>query len=325
MESGELPWRQPWHLNGLLPENLYTGQGYNGFNVFFLINAKHLGNYKYPRWLTRRQGDELGWIVKPDALGYLIYRPVSDKPGKASIDPFTGKPKTDRWGNVLKWGFTTRFTSAEVFNVSEFRETSNPVKTIAELLPKDCEDKKTTTDELKRLGQARKVLEAWNRRQCRATFRSTRAVYFVEEDLIEMPPIHNFETHDEFYGTWAHEIIHSTGHEYRLGRFLRDRREVDSYAYEELVAELGSFLLAQKLKLSTDLKGHASYLQQWARILRADPSILLKVMKESQEAVSLIMKNSWNGFGGGGHRGYGNGGGDFRRSAQSPELFADGH
>ena len=294
MESGELPWRQPWHLNGLLPENLYTGQRYWGFNRFFLLNAKHLGDYKHSQWLTLRQGRDLGWALKPNAASHTILRPVFDNPRVPRIDPVTGKPLKDRWGNVLKrgsWDSLKGFKPVKIFNVLEFRETSNSVKTIAELLPDECGIQTTTADELKRLWQARKVLEDWNRRQCRATFDSTSPAYFVEKDLIEMPPIQNFETHDEFYGTWAHEIIHSTGHEYRLGRLSQQRQDADSYAYEELVAELGSFLLSQKLKLSTDLKGHASYLQHWVSILRADPSILLKVMKESGEAESLVM---WN-------------------------------
>ena len=49
--------------------------------------------------------------------------------------------------------------------------------------------------------------------------RLSEGLLFLKEDLIGMPPIGSFDTRDEFYGTWAHEIIHSTGHPYRLGRF----------------------------------------------------------------------------------------------------------
>jgi antirestriction protein ArdC len=296
MQSGKLPWRQPWSAKGLLGQhNLYTGLRYNGFNVMFLMVAKHCSEYEHSAWLTRRQGRELKWTLRPGAKGCRILKPVFRSPNQVRIDPETGKPMVDRWGNEVKGAHASGFKSSIVFNASEFREGSDSVKTVAELLPKPGETPVVESDESDRLKYARKVLEAWDREECRATFDCPEASYFFKEDLIGMPPIGSFDTRDEFYGTWAHEIIHSTGHRYRLGRF-DDYGSVASYAYEELVAELGSFILSGKLKLSTDLLGHASYLQVWAEILGAEPSILFKVMKESGEAVSMIMRNSRNPF-----------------------------
>jgi antirestriction protein ArdC len=300
MQSGKLPWRRPWSAKGLLGQhNLYTGLSYNGFNVMFLMVAKHCSQYEHSAWLTRRQGRELKWTLRPGAKGCRILKPVFRSPNQVRIDPETGKPMVDRWGNEVKGAHAVSFKSSVVFNASDFREGPDSVKTVAELLPKPVETPVVEADESGRLKYARKVLEAWDREECRATFDCPEASYFFKEDLIGMPPIGSFDTRDEFYGTWAHEIIHSTGHRYRLGRF-DDYGSVASYAYEELVAELGSFILSGKLKLSTDLLGHASYLQVWAEILGAEPSILFKVMKESGEAVSMIMRNSRKPFRSGG-------------------------
>ena len=301
MQSGKLPWRQPWSAKGLLGQhNLYTGLSYNGFNVMFLMVAKHCSQYDHSAWLTRRQGRELKWTLRPGAKGCRILKPVFRSPNQVRIDPETGKPMVDRWGNEVKGAHASGFKSSIVFNASEFREGSDSVKTVAELLPKPVTPV-VESDESDRLKYARKVLEAWDREECRASFDCPKAFYWFKQDLIGMPPIGSFDTRDEFYGTWAHEIIHSTGHPYRLGRLDACRRGAASYAYEELVAELGSFILSGKLKLSTDLLGHASYLQHWVSILRADPSILLKVMKESGEAESLVMWNSRKAFGSGGN------------------------
>ena len=300
MQSGKLPWRQPWSAKGLLGQhNLYTGLSYSGFNVMFLMVAKHCSQYEHSAWLTRRQGRELGWTLRPNAKGCRILKPVFRSPNQVRIDPETGKPMVDRWGNEVKGAHASGFKSSIVFNASEFREGSDSVKTVAELLPKAVETPVVESDESDRLKYARKVLEAWDREECRATFDCPKAFYLFKQDVIGMPPIGSFDTRDEFYGTWAHEIIHSTGHRYRLGRF-DDYGSVAAYAYEELVAELGSFVLSGKLKLSTDLLGHASYLQSWAEILGAEPSILFKVMKESGEAVSMIMRNSRKPFRSGG-------------------------
>jgi antirestriction protein ArdC len=301
MQSGKLPWRQPWDAKGLLGQhNLYTGLSYNGFNVMFLMVAKHCSQYEHSAWLTRRQGRELKWTLRPGAKGCRILKPVFSSPNQVRIDPETGKPMVDRWGNEVKGAHASGFKSSIVFNASEFREGSDSIKTVAELLPKAVEIPEVEADESDRLKYARKVLQAWDREECRATFDSPKAFYLVKQDVIGMPPIGNFDTRDEFYGTWAHEIIHSTGHPYRLGRLDACRRGVAFYAYEELVAELGSFVLSGKLKLSTDLLGHASYLQGWAKILGTEPSILFKVMKESGEAVSMIMRNSRKPFRSGG-------------------------
>jgi antirestriction protein ArdC len=107
-----------------------------------------------------------------------------------------------------------------------------------------------------------------------------------------MPALTDFDSVDEFYSTWLHEIIHSTGHPYRLGRLSLSTQGTDAYAMEELVAELGSFLLCQKLGLETSVGQHAAYLNNWANALEENPRIIFKVSKESNQAIYLIRKNA---------------------------------
>ena len=61
-----------------------------------------------------------------------------------------------------------------------------------------------------------------------------------------------------------------------------------SYAREELVAELGAFLLCRRLEVSSCPENHAAYLSHWVEMLREEPRILLKVLSDARKAADLI-------------------------------------
>ena len=66
------------------------------------------------------------------------------------------------------------------------------------------------------------------------------ANYFLRNDYIQMPPFGLFHDAEGYYSTLAHESVHWTRHESRLDRRFRSKSAQDSYAKEELVAEIGS-------------------------------------------------------------------------------------
>ena len=59
LESGVVPWRQPWANVGM-PRNLASGREYRGVNVFLLASAR----FAAPYWLTYRQAQERGGNVR---------------------------------------------------------------------------------------------------------------------------------------------------------------------------------------------------------------------------------------------------------------------
>jgi antirestriction protein ArdC len=61
-----------------------------------------------------------------------------------------------------------------------------------------------------------------------------------------------------------------------------------SYAREELVAELGAFLLCRRLEVNSCPENHAAYLGHWAEVLRESPRVLLKVLSDARKAADLI-------------------------------------
>ena len=109
-----------------------------------------------------------------------------------------------------------------------------------------------------------------------------------ETDRIQLPERQAFRSAAGFYATWAHEAIHSTGHASRLNRDLSGRCGSSAYAREELVAELGSVLLGDRLEIGSALENHAAYLGHWIELLRQSPQVLYQVLGEARQAVELV-------------------------------------
>ena len=89
--------------------------------------------------------------------------------------------------------------------------------------------------------------------------------YFPGLDRIIMPLKKDFISEQKFYTTIFHEIIHWTGHEKRLNRNLvggvNDREQ---YSFEELIAEMGSMLLALQFGITEQLLNSIRYLKGWS-------------------------------------------------------------
>ncbi|MBR2789955.1 MAG: hypothetical protein IKD70_04985 [Eggerthellaceae bacterium] len=122
-----------------------------------------------------------------------------------------------------------------------------------------------------RPGDHRQLLpEDWLRFRGKPSRR--RAVLFSPFDRVQVPSRELFESVAGFTGTLAHETIHSTGTASRLDRDMGGMFGSESYAFEELVAELGSVMLCADLGFTYEhdersLENHAAYLQSWMKAL----------------------------------------------------------
>jgi len=110
-------------------------------------------------------------------------------------------------------------------------------------------------------------------------------------DRITMPPASLFAGYDHYYATLAHELSHWTGHGSRLGRDLKNRFGSESYAAEELVAELSAAILGAELGLPVaHLDHHASYIAHWLELMKSDDRAMLTAAAKAEEAASLILR-----------------------------------
>lgn len=116
-----------------------------------------------------------------------------------------------------------------------------------------------------------------------------RAAYSPPGDYIMLPELAQFTKAADYYSTTAHEHAHWSGHSSRLARDLTGRFGSDSYALEELVAELSAAFTCSVLGLSQAPRpDHAAYLSSWLRVLRADSSALFHAASKAQAATDYL-------------------------------------
>lgn len=127
--------------------------------------------------------------------------------------------------------------------------------------------------------------------------------YQPANDKVEMPLKEQYDNVAIWYGTAFHELVHATGHKTRLGRSgIIDFNGfgTQEYAFEELVAELGSmFLNAESGILFQTLKKNAAYIKGWKQavvgILKKDNKAIFKASGQAQKAADFILDKDSKG------------------------------
>lgn len=100
-----------------------------------------------------------------------------------------------------------------------------------------------------------------------------------------MPKEDQFINHEAYISTLAHELTHWTGHESRLNRTYGKKYGDADYAFEELVAELGSAFICAKNGINTyERDDHASYINDW---LSALGSVLRLLPSHKRQRISF--------------------------------------
>lgn len=113
--------------------------------------------------------------------------------------------------------------------------------------------------------------------------------YLPSKDYISLPTINDFTCKEEYYSALFHEMIHWTGHPTRLNRNASGRYGDNNYAYEELVAEIGSAYLCSICGISNvTLGSHSSYIDGWIKLMKSDTKILLKASNDASKATGFL-------------------------------------
>lgn len=120
-----------------------------------------------------------------------------------------------------------------------------------------------------------------------------RAFYRPSTDSIDMPARSQFLANDtgtateHYYAVLLHELTHWTGAKTRLDRL--DDRSREGYAFEELIAELGSAFNCRKLGIDCEVReDHAQYLASWLKALKGDKKFIFKASTRAQKAVEFL-------------------------------------
>lgn len=262
-------WQKPWVTRkqpmGGLPINAITRKAYTGGNVFYLWMMGFSYEYTSNEWGTYKQWESVEAQVRKGEKGIQTVR------WNVIVCKDHGKDVScTRCGRMVPNVFT-------LFNANQ----------VDGYTPKDVvvvdEDHVNPGERVEKADAFFSQIEA------NVTYGHPYAAFNPRTDAIMMPAFDDFVNAEAFYGTLAHEFIHWTGAENRLGRDLTVARDSDDYALEELVAEMGSAMLCGILGLEeTPRPDHAVYLASWVRRLREDNRALWKAASQATKAVEFL-------------------------------------
>ena len=263
LEQGSSPWVCPWRQGCALPSNLATGKAYRGINVLILAVEAMSRNFTDNRWLTFRQANALGARIRQGEHGTAIVfyrmREIND-----AANGFDAESADVRKIPILK--------TYVVFNVEQLNEL--PDRFV--LPPLQPWQPIEVAEQL--IAQTGALI--WHG--------GNQAFYRPSSDMIQLPPLTSFAHADDYYATALHELCHWTGYSSRLNRLSVERPGIDAYAFEELVAEIGSAFLCAHCGLNGVVE-HASYIEHWLNALRRDKRLIFVAAGAAQKAADFVM------------------------------------
>lgn len=266
MEKEGLKWIKTWgNIHGI---NWTTEKPYKGINILLTWIGMHQGDYTTNEWLTFCQIRKANGKLKKGSKGIeIIYWEFKEMCSCKNL-----KCKEPESENHIKKKIPM-IRTYYVFNIE-----------CTDLNPRNHNNNM-------KIEESEQILKAyWPENK----IRYGNPAYIPILDKIQMPNIQQFTTTEEYYSALTHELIHSTGSKERLNRIGITNNKADrdnTYAYEELIAELGSIMLCTHLNLKKNLESSAAYIKGWLKLLQSDNSYIFKAASKADEAKEFILKN----------------------------------
>lgn len=295
-EDWQIPWLPVKHKD-YQPRNI-TGRFYSGGNTFMLlIYSLHL-DFTTPVFLTFLQANNMGIRIKKGASSFSVYHIAHMYYNPNNKDMIS----MDKYNNLadesLKSCYQLILTPKcyDVFNLDQtnfnekYPEEWNVLQAKHRIVP----------DLSQKAMYANAMLDQLITNQmwvCPIEEQfSNKAYYTPLQDRIVLPYKIQFDTGESYYSTFLHEMIHSTGHQDRLNRL--DKKDFNSYAKEELIAELSAAMMGFYMGIETTIRAdHASYLKSWLEALHKDSSFLMGVLNDMVKAIDFMCRNlNYNPF-----------------------------
>lgn len=298
-------WKKPWFTEGAMqwPKNL-SGREYNGMNALMLLMQCEKKGYQIPRFCTFDCVQRLNDKTVLAENGELLPR-VSVQKGEKSfpvfITTFTCVDKDTKeripYDDYKRMSDEERkqynvYPKMKVYNVFNVAQTN-----LQEARPELWAKLETENTRPHRKLQGNDfsfapidAMIADNRWICPIKPTHGDNAYFsISKNEIVVPEKAQFMDGESFYGTLLHEMTHSTGREGVLDRIKPTSFGSAEYAREELVAELGSALVAQRYGMEKHIKeDSAAYLKSWLDSLKESPQFIKTTLLDVKKATAMI-------------------------------------
>ncbi len=273
IEEGAGKFEMPWHKGMPFALNRYTGNMYSGMNQLRLWEACLQNNHPRNYWATFYQWAKLGGKVKAGSkstkIGIVFEKKILANPDQLSLPDIPAAPY-----HLKKY---MRFFS--VFNMAQ------------------AEGHQLDQPDLFSSPQAGLVAIRAFIEKSRAKIKvgGDRAYYNRSDDYIQMPDKARFNElngryyEEAYHSVLLHELIHWTGHYSRCNRTAISPEKNIRYAFEELVAELGSAMLSTYFNQEIYPRNeHAQYLELWLSILKKDFSYFYQAQNQAINAINWL-------------------------------------
>ena len=293
LDEGVVPWQKPWKGGRAnAPRSVSTNKIYRGTNLGILSSA----GYESPWWLTFGQAKKLGGQVRKGERSFPVvywkFHPEEDCDGYwGSTSGCVG----DTCGKCKGTGRYKPLPSLFSFNVFN----ANQCEGLPEKYYPVIEDEDDVRD-FNPVEACEEIIANYPNPPEIFHDQSDRCFYRPSSDEVHMVKPERFVSDEEYYSTFFHELIHSTGHKTREARegvtgfnFFGSHE----YSKEELVAELGSTYLCAiaGIDRSSVIKNSASYISSWKSKLEENTDWIVWAGTRASKACDHILDTKYEG------------------------------
>jgi len=263
MKHGYFFNKEEWDRASLRPQNPLSKVQYKGGNRLRLMAMVIEHGYTDPRWATARQYSEKGYYIRKGEHGVLCEKWIFEKQKKVKDSSGNESFETVQLERP-QVSFFRVFNAEQVQDFPKFSRDEYPEPEINQIIDRIIDTSECPIHEIAQ----------------------DRSFYSPATDEIYLPLRSQFKDQTSFAKTLLHELAHSSGHSSRLNRQFGGPFGSESYAKEELRAEIGA--LFTETDLGIPLSGehyedHSDYLRSWIGVIQNDYNEFFRACADAEK------------------------------------------
>lgn len=281
LHAGTIPWKKPWNDSGS-NRNFSSGHEYQGINIL-MTHACSDDNL----FASYKQIIAMGGKPESKKSIPIVYWNWIETNSKIKNDSENDNNQTEKKPKNKKIPFLRYYLVWSLNNSGLSEDDQKIIREKFKVKGVNPDEKKDTCDN---------AIRDYLKKYWISIDRSNPC-YKPSIDTICMPDKINFNTIEDYYSVYFHELIHSTGNKNRLNRITESINfGNDHYAKEELIAELGSSFLCENFQLSNKhiMDNETAYIQSWIQSLENDPKMIVMASGKAQKAVNYFLNKPVN-------------------------------
>lgn len=297
-ENGLMPWdsRVIRHMNCSRGISFSTKKPYQGFNALLTTFYTMTYGWDSNQFITFAEIRKQKGHLTEGSRGVSIFIPkecyyhlekkdwIDGKEYRKIVSDLRKEGREDEIDKIVEVRLS--FTPMVVFNLAQ--TTGIPYE---KLPPRGNQEKEETViDDL---------LENWvNGPKIERTYYTNSPCYIMGIDTIRIQPKKVFQGNG-YEHALAHEMMHATGIKGRCERNMTGGRGSESYAREELVADIGANMLLARCgysdeELAKEAENTGAYIKSWASAIKSEKNVsrlIQSAYKQAMKGTEYILDN----------------------------------